>query len=416
MKKILSLAMALVMLFGAFTALTSCSSKDPELEAFTGELYAEVLPIKDGAKSIITIIHDDGDLATVNYMKTQFASLGLTASVAMVANKVVDVNGKETAAAKQWKELIKETGFDIVCHTQNHDFYGMTDSAHSGRYLHRDSNGVWTEYNLPAGNVTNMTAGAAERLREVFKDSNQKVCTYAIPGIAVQKVEINGQEVNFQGGRNDEIKQILADNFIACRLSGGSATYNVNGETVTVKNLNNLSNLNWQQLNSYSTEITGTAEDWMQYVDDAATYGGWGIFLMHQIVNAETDYQFNVSKEKAVKLFRHISKKVKAGDVWCANFTEASLYLQEVETAWAYIEVLATGIEVSVYDDLDDNALYDQPLTVKVQVMDSWSGNAVVKYNGEKFQVPVNTDSDGSKYVLVNVAPDKGVAVINKGK
>ena len=107
---------------------------------------------------------------------------------------------------------------------------------------------------------------------------------------------------------------------------------------------------------------------------------------------------------------------MKAGDVWCASFTEASLYLQEAETAWAYIEVLPTGIEVSVFDDLDDDALYDQPLTVKVQVMDSWDGNAVVKYDGKKLEVPVNKDADGTKYVLIDVAPDKGVAVINKGK
>ena len=153
--------MAIVMLIGSTLWFTSCS--DPELEAFTGELYSEILPIKDGAKSIITIVHDDGDYDTVSYMKTHFDTLELTASVAMIANKVVDEKGNETKDAEKWKTIIKETGFDIVCHTQNHSFYGMTDAAHSGRYLHRDSNGVWTNYNFPAGNVTNMTAGAAER-------------------------------------------------------------------------------------------------------------------------------------------------------------------------------------------------------------------------------------------------------------
>ena len=414
MKKTISLIMAFVMIFGAFSIMTSCS-KDAELEAFTGTLKAEILPIKDGASGIITIIHDDGDYATVNYMKTQLGSMGLRASIAMVAKMVVDENGNETKDAEKWKKIVKEGNFDIVCHSQNHAFYGMTDEAHSGKFLHRDATDYET-YNYPAGNITNMTVGAAERLREVFKDSAQKVCTYAIPGLSYREVYVGDQLVDFQGGRHDIAMDILANGFVACRWSGGSATYGEGENAVTIKNMNDLSNLNWSQLNSYSTVITGTAEEWIQYVDDAATYGGWGIFLMHQIVGQETDYEFNVSKDKAVKLFRHVGKKVKAGDIWCATFTEASLYLKEIETAVAYVETSGKGIAVSVYDELDDNALYDQPVTVKVQVLDSWGDTAIVKYDGEKITVPVNKDADGTKYVLVNVAPDKGSAIINKGK
>lgn len=414
MKKTLSFIMALAMLLCTFSPFISCSN-DAELEAFTGELYTEVLPIKDGASGIITIIHDDGDYSTVSYMKTQLGSMGLRASIAMVASKVVDAEGNETKDADKWKQIVKEGNFDIVCHSQNHDYYGMSDEAHSGKVLHRDAT-TYKEYNFPAGNITNMTVGAAERLREVFKDSNQKVCTYAIPGLSYKEVYVGDQLVDFQGGRHDIAMEILANGFVACRWSGGSATYGEGENAVTVKNLNDLSNLNWNQLNSYSTVITGTAEEWIQHVDDAATYGGWGIFLMHQIINEETDYEYNVSKEKAKKLFNHVSKKVKAGDIWCATFTEAALYLKEIETAWAYVETSGKGIAVSVYDELDDNALYDQPVTVKVQVLDSWGEFATVKYDGEKLTVPVNTAADGTKYVLVNVAPDKGTAIINKAK
>jgi len=406
--------MALVMLIGAFSTMTACS-KDAELEAFTGELKAEILPIKDGASGIITIIHDDGDYKTVQYMKTQLGSMGLTASLAMIAKSVVDENGNETKDADKWKKIVKESGFDIVCHSQNHTFYGMTDKAHSGKFLHRDATDYQT-YDYPAGNITNMTVGAAERLREVFKDSGQKVCTYAIPGLAYPEVYVGNEKVDFKSGMFPEAMAILENGFVACRHSGGSATYGEGENAVTVKNMNDLSKLNWHKLNSYSTVITGTAEEWIQYVDDAATYGGWGIFLMHQIVNEETDYEYNVSKEKAVKLFRHIGKKVDAGDIWCATFTEAALYLKEIETAFAYVETSGKGIAVSVYVELDDNALYDQPVTVKVQVLDSWGERATVKYDGEKITVPVNTDADGTKYVLVNVAPDKGTAIINKAK
>ena len=307
MKKTLSLIMAIATLLCSFAPFISCAN-DAELEAFTGELKAEVLPIKDGASGIITIIHDDGDVATANYMKTQLGSMGLRASIAMVASKVVDAEGNETKDADKWKQIVKEGNFDIVCHSQNHDYYGMSDEAHSGKVLHRDATNYAT-YNFPAGNITNMTVGAAERLREVFKDSSQKVCTYAIPGLSYKEVYVGDQLVDFQGGRHDIAMEILANGFVACRWSGGSATYGEGENAVTIKNLNDLSNLNWNQLNSYSTVITGTAEQWIQYVDDAATYGGWGIFLMHQIINEETDYEYNVSKEKAKKLFNHVSNQ-----------------------------------------------------------------------------------------------------------
>ena len=82
----------------------------------------------------------------------------------------------------------------------------------------------------------------------------------------------------------------------------------------------------------------------------------------------------------------------------------------------AVVETSGKGISVSVYDDLEDDELYDQPVTVKVQVLDSWGDFATVKYDGKKLTVPVNKDTDGTKYVLVNVAPDKGAALINKAK
>ncbi|MBR2461040.1 MAG: hypothetical protein IKB34_07410 [Clostridia bacterium] len=398
-KRFLSILLAALTLFSAMSGFISCSDK--ELEAYEGELYAQVLPIKNGAKGIITIVHDDGDYNTVKYMNMQLGSMGLTASVAMVANKVVDVNGKETKDAEKWQTLIKESGFDIVCHSQEHSFYGLTDEAHSGSYEHRDNGTV--EYDFPAGNITNMTAGAAQRLRTVFKSSNQKVCTYAIPGLPVLDSAYNGL--------NEEASRILAENFVACRYSGGSATYG----DVTVPFMNDLSNINYQRLNSYTTLTSGTSEEWIKYVDDAIQYGGWGIFLMHQIINQETDYIYNVSKEKAVLLFRHIRKQVATGDLWCASLTEATLYTKEVETAVAFAEATGKGIAVTVYDELDDNETFDQPLTVKVQVLDSWGDVARVKYDGKKFEVPVYTADDGTKYVMVDVAPDKGVALINKG-
>ncbi len=398
-KRIISIFLLISTLVSCVMSLASCSDK--ELEAYTGELYYEILPIKNGANGIITIVHDDGNYDTVAYMKKQFERFeGLNASIAMVADKVVDAEGNEHKDAEKWKKIVKEGNFDIVCHTQSHTWYGFTDDGESGAWPHRD--GYSVEYDYAPGHMTNEIVGAAERMREIFKDSDQKVLCYAIPGFAVAD--------NKYSGRNDIAKEIIADNFIAARGSGGKAVY----DGVEVKYMNDLDDINYYQLNSLSATTTADYEtEWLGYVDAAAEYGGWGIFLFHSMIRVETDYELNVARSKTDALFRHLNNKVKSNEIWCATLTDAVQYTKEYRSATASVSVSGKGISVTVTDELNDYD-YDEGLTVKVQVMDSWT-SAKVKHNGEKLTLPVHTASDGTKFVYVDVVPDRGAAVINKG-
>ena len=393
--RVISLLLAVITLFPVLPLFSSCSDK--ELESFKGELYAEILPVKDGRDGIITIVHDDGDYATVEYMKRQFEVYeGLCASVAMIANVVVDEKGVEKQAAGKWKTLIDEGGFDIVCHTQSHTWYGFTDNGESGTWPHRDGYNV--TYSYAPGHMTNEIVGAAERLSSVF---DQKVRCYAIPGFPVADSKYNG--------RNQTAKDIIASNFVSARHSGGGDVFN--GQTVPC--LNNLDTLDYYDLHSWSAVIQDDAPDaWKEYVDNAVKYKGWGIFLFHQMVQKETDYQFNVARSKSTALFNYISGYVASGKLWCATFTEAALYTREAKDAEVGVRVSGDGITVMVTDSLDDD-IFDMPITVKVQVMSSWK-KAEVEYNGEKIIKEVLTDDDGMKYILIDIAPDSGMAVINK--
>ncbi len=379
-------------------AIGFCSCSDKELEAYQGELYTEILKVKNGASGIITIVHDDGSIDTAEYMIKQFSRYdgNLCASIAMIADRVCDTEGNLKKDAEKWKEVVKKGNFDIVGHTQSHTWYGFSDDGESGKYPHRD--GYEVEYDYAPGHMTDEIAGSADRLGEIF---DQKVLCYAIPGFPTTG--------NYTG-RNDVALDIIDANFIAARGSGGSAMFG----DVKVKNMNDLENLNYQQLNSLTALTTSDYKtEWFEYVDNAAEYGGWGIFLFHAMNNKETDYEFTVARSKTTELFAYINKKVESGEIWCATFTEAAQYTKELQSATASVSVSGKGIAVSVTDKLDDY-MYDAPLTVKVQVLDSWE-SAKVKYNGEKFELPVYKAADGTKFVMVNIAPDKGEAVINKG-
>lgn len=398
-KRIPSLLLTAVMIFSTFVSAVGLSScEDKELAAFSGDLHHEILPLKDGCTSVITIIHDDGVIDTVEFMANQFKAYDLCATVAMIAGRVVDRDGNELSDAGKWKELVSTGYFDIACHTQSHSWYGFGDDGESGIYIDRDGNEI--EYSFPAGYMTDEIAGAAERLRTVFSDTSQKVCCFAVPGFAT---------ASGYNGRTEAALEIIENSFVAARNSGGNG--NFDGESVY--GLNNISDLDWHSLNSYICLASQTHEDWYEYVDNAVNYGGWGIFLFHAMVDEETDYQYSLAKSKVKKLFSYLSKKVNNDGLWVATFTEAALYIKEVESATASVKVTGSGIEVRVTDDLDDDELYDQPLTVKVQVLDSWT-QVKIKYNKKTEVKDVLTDTDGTKYVLVDVAPDNGAAIINK--
>lgn len=399
--RVTSFVLALLTVFSTFTAffaLPSC--KDKELEAFSGTLYSEVLPIKDGRRSVVTIIHDDGVLETAQFMKKQFEQFGLTATFAMIAGRVISADSIETADAAKWKELVKDGGFDIACHTQSHSWYGFGDSGESGIYIDRDGKEI--PYSFKAGHMTDEIAGAAERLRDLFSNSSQKVCCFAVPGFPTAA----GYD-----GRTETALEIIENSFVAARNSGGYGSF----DGQKVYGLNNIDELDWHSLNSYVTLVSQEYTDWCNYVDDAVNYGGWGIFLFHAMVDEETDYQYSVAKSKAKKLFSYLYTQCEKNNVWCATFTDAALYLKEAESAEAVVSVSGDGIKVYVTDALDDDELYDMPLTVKVQVLESWSV-VKIKYNGKTEIKDVLTDSDGSKYILVDITPDSGAAVITKKK
>lgn len=92
--------------------------------------------------------------------------------------------------------------------------------------------------------------------------------------------------------------------------------------------------------------------------------------------------------------------------LWLSRFCDASLYGQEREAAT--VKVTENGpskIEFELTDTLD-NAMYDQPLTVKVRLPDGWKSVAATQ--GDQPVEAKLVTNDGSPYALVDAVPDKG--------
>lgn len=389
-KLIIILVLVFIMSSIVLSTLVSCS------EANT--LSAEVLPVKGGRNGIVTIVHDDGDLPSARFMLKEFEDKGLKGTFAMIADKVVSKDGVPTANAAEWQSIVRSGYFDIANHTQSHTWYGFGDDGESGTYVKK--NGSIVSYEYAPGHMTNEIVGATERMREIFAD--QKVLCYVIPGF-----------VNAPGydGRTESAIKIIDENFISQRNTGGAGNFN----GVKVDCLNNIRDMNFGSLNCMMVNASDDYRTrWFDYVDNMIQYQGWGIYCFHNIWETENpNAGHNVAQSKASELFEYIAEKVDAGELWCATLTEGSLYTKEFNSAKLDMNVNGKQIELTLRDRLD-NEIYDMPLTVKVDVFKKWE-KAVFEYDGKSETVNVYTDDDGSRYVLVDMIPDRGTAVIKEG-
>ena len=69
-------------------------------------------------------------------------------------------------------------------------------------------------------------------------------------------------------------------------------------------------------------------------------------------------------------------------------------------------------IVITLTDEMDDNELFDYPLTVKVNVPDEWKQN--VKFTqGDTSKAVEIFEENGRKYVYAKIVPDSGNAVLS---
>ena len=162
--------------------------------------------------------------------------------------------------------------------------------------------------------------------------------------------------------------------------------------------------------------IIGTSDNearptsWKTHIDNAiAADGGWASFCIHAMVEDISDDSqgaHRITWEQAEDLFSYAVGK--GDDLWIATQTDAVLYYHEWSTSTVSSSYDAENNAISVtLTDGERDEVYTMPLTVKVSVPGSWTEATA----GGKALV-IRTDSDGSAYVYVDVAPETTVSVI----
>ncbi len=390
---------------------------------FTGRfdgVSAEVVG-KDGTTGTVTFVVDDGNRETAvfttemmdKYDKLKFtyaipisqlATLKVSYDSASGKYYYVMSDGKYTYTVNQdavdfWNNILAKYDTEVVSHTYSHAFWGNNDDGGVQKYVASDGT-VLTSGNLPVGSATAQIYASKQIIEELL---GIRAATHVIPGIGVATVDkvVDGVKYETYFTYYQELLRAAIKSGDILALAGNVMWASSAANRYVTKD--NIKSLGVNGVARLMVTPTDNTDLWKQFIDNAEANNGWASFCIHKISETATSGHYILEKD-AENLFAYAAAK----NVWIANNTEAFLYYTE----WASARVSAVYndgvIDVSLTDE-EDNAKFDEALTVKVAVPASW---AAAEANGEVLEVC--TDDDGSFYVLVDIVPDSGTVSVSE--
>ena len=368
---------------------------DPETvfgEDEAEEVSATATKVKNGAKAIVSFIHDDGSTPTVEFLAREVEKNNLNATVALWGNRLSD------STYNTWKNLM-EAGhgrLNFASHSYSHGYLGESDNAESGTL--KDG----TEYDYPAGHMTEEIANERARINGYFP--NERVLTFIKPGTSYP----DGKAQVSSAARN-----MIQEHYIAMRNTGGG--------------LESIPPSNYYSVKSYMAEKTDEPSAWIDYLEQAYNNEGMIVYLFHTIVDTESSWSLSTMQSDVSVLLEEIGDYVADNRVWSAKFEEAIQYCREY-SALTKVEALNVPAQNKIVVEVRDSIskidhditsgkyagrdMYDYPITVKTQIPYNWAYVKMTQSYDDRIEIVKTFVEDGVRYAYVNVVPDQSAAVL----
>lgn len=156
--------------------------------------------------------------------------------------------------------------------------------------------------------------------------------------------------------------------------------------------------------------LTGQIDFFNGYVDEIIAEGGWGIRMMHGI---EGNYAWGwVYEEAFATHLDYCVEKINAGDLWvetCGNLCRYITERDQYSVSLGAYDSESFEIEWTLSDL--DTAVYNYPLTIKVDLPDGYS-NLTIQQNGEALEYTELTNDS----IWFEASPNAGkITIINDG-
>ena len=365
---------------------------------------AEVTPVKDGAKGMLTMTYDDGFYETAVWVNKENRKYGLNGSCMLVAGKTALANDLD-----KWTALFNNGTLEPQCHSMTHE----TMPADWSRHYQEDAKKA---HNTQPKYKYELIDSKA-KLEEYFPDHD--VICFA-PGdntlsTASFAVDANGNAILSQPVNDGGAQKVASDTYYAIR----QGKYGIQSLDPTF----GIEEGSW-----YNLKIQWFREWWknnstngITWLDDTVEQGGWLIVMCHAIIgegaNGTDSGSQDISTALADQFFAHAGSYVKSGELWCATFSDATKYLREKQSATAYRRIEDGVLYVGLKLDRETpdgkplpESVFNYPLTVKVRVPAAWN-TVSYELNGETITASAFADG-GQRYVTVNVIPGADGAIV----
>ena len=355
---------------------------------------ATAMRVKNGAKAIVSFIHDDGATGTVEYLAPELEKYNLNATMALWGNRLTN------STIGTWRPLIEAANgrLNIASHSYSHEYLGESDNAESGTL--KDG----TSYNYPAGHMTTEIANERARINGYFP--NERVLTFIKPGTSYPegKAQVSSAA-----------KAMIEEHYIAMRNTGGGV------ETIPPAN--------YYSVKSYMAEQADEPSKWIGYLEDAYDDEGMIVYLFHSINATAGSWNLSTVQSDVSVLLEEIGDYVADNRVWSAKFDEAMQYCREY-SAITKVEALniptQNKMTVEVRDSISKidhdittgkyagRDMYDYPITVKTQIPYNWDYVKVTQSYDNRIEIVKTFTENGIRYAYVNVVPDQAAAILKE--
>ncbi len=419
--------------FGVATIKVRTGNKERDYSvSFINEeaTVSAVIVQKGGVKGTVCFVIDDGTHSTAEFVRDNVLGKpgyeNVNLNFALITKKVatlkttenakgelvydIDENGKyqyEEIAGEFdfWRGVLDKGNSYIVSHTHTHNPPGENDEG--GIFGYKKNDGTWTSTSyLPVGHML-AEITASNQIIEDISGYGSGTMVRAGVGASVSRYFYN----------------IMLDSgvYFAARANSSDMIENPNQCVYYYNTVTNRAAITSYMIEHYASSyvnptVKGDDNDvclaagidkWTSYIDYAIETGGWASFCLHEIM--PDDHQKGKSKSghyiyqsQALALFKHANDY--GDDIWIASYDEAAKYFLEWSTASVAAEIKEGNvIAVSLVTEETDERL-NMALTVKVAIPDSYDS---VTVNGKALEI--KTDTDGTKYVLVDVVPGETV-------
>ena len=365
---------------------------------------AEITPVKDGAKGMLTMTYDDGFYETAVWVNRENKKYGLNGSCMLVAGKTALAND-----LTKWQTLFSYGTLEPQCHSMTHE----TMPADWSRHYQEDAKKA---HNTQPKYKYELIDSKA-KLEEYFPDFD--IICFA-PGdntlsTASFAVDANGNAILSQPVNDGGAQKVASDTYYAIR----QGKYGIQSLDPTF----GIEEGSW-----YNLKIQWFREWWknnstngITWLDDTVRTGGWLIVMCHAVIgegaSSSDSGSQDISTALADQFFAHAGSYVKSGGLWCATFSDATKYLREKQSATAYRKMEDGVLYVGLKLDRETpdgkplpESVFNYPLTVKVRVPAAWN-TVSYELNGET--VTATAFGEGvQRSVLINVIPGADGAIV----